>query len=146
LPRCVIKFCPSYSPPVAGLEEFEEKMDALGQEEEATHGGTTGWIDSLVAEFAAVKKQVEEELAVGKEAGEEVEQEDLEPPDLDLKWGLGVTSSTRSQRSVGEEEAGRGPNGAGEPGPQCVVKVWRCLSGLLEGGVVRVDRPGGVMG
>ena len=37
---------------VAGLEEFEEKIEALGQQEEETKSET--WISNLVKEYAKV--------------------------------------------------------------------------------------------
>ena len=39
---------------VAGLEEFEEKIEALGQQEEEEENKSETWISNLVKEYAKV--------------------------------------------------------------------------------------------
>ena len=128
----------------SGLEEFEEKIEALGEEEEITEDGEN-WINSLVKEFANVKKEVEEELKIENGKAESTEMPDLEPPDLQTRWGLNLMNGTRQKRETGYEEFLE-PNSIEDGGSDCRVGVWRCLSGVLEGGVRSMDRPGGVMG
>ena len=82
---------------------------------------------------------------------EDLEQEDLEPPLLDPMWGLNFTETTRSKRSSQEEENSRNEietekkDQTGSKS-QCMLGAWRCLSGVLETGVMHIERPGGLMG
>ena len=98
-----------------------------------------------------VKKEAEQEMEEeDEEQNEDVELEDLEPPLLDPMWGLNLTNATqRSKRSSEDEQPS--PNkveqdDASGPKSQCMLGVWRCLSGVLESGVMHIDRPGGLMG
>merc|ERR1711981_858738 len=128
-----------------GLEEFEEKIEALGQQEEEDNKSET-WISNLVKEYAKVKKEAEQEMEEEEEEqNEDVELEDLEPPLLDPMWGLNLTNTTRTKRS--SEDEGPSPNKIEQDGSnsQCMLGVWRCLSGVLESGVMHIDRPGGLM-
>merc|ERR1712192_212097 len=81
---------------------------------------------------------------------EEVEEEDLEPPLLDPMWGLNWTNTTqrRSKRSSEDEQpsANKVEQEDTTSNSQCMLGVWRCLSGVLESGVMHIDRPGGLMG
>ena len=94
-----------------------------------------------------VKKEAEQEMEEDdEEQDEDVELEDLEPPLLDPMWGLNLTNTTRTKRSSEDEEPS--PNKIEEDASksQCMLGVWRCLSGVLESGVMHIDRPGGLMG
>ena len=81
-----------------------------------------------------------------EEQDEEVELKDLEPPLLDPMWGLNFKNTTRTKRSSEDEDPS--PNKISEDvsKSQCMIGVWRCLSGVLESGVMHIDRPGGLMG
>ena len=101
----------------------------------------------LVKYHTKVKKEAEQEMEEDDEVqDEDVELEDLEPPLLDPMWGLNWTNTTRSKRSSEDEELS--PNKIEQEGSksQCMLGVWRCLSGVLESGVMHIDRPGGLMG
>ena len=50
---------------VAGLEEFEEKIEALGQQEEENKSET--WISNLVKEYAKVSFEKYKKLSFGNE-------------------------------------------------------------------------------
>ena len=98
--------------------------------------------------YAKVKKEAEEEMKEdADEQDEDVELEDLEPPLLDPMWGLNFTTTTRNKRSSEDEEpaANQVQKDNGDKS-QCMLGVWRCLSGVLESGVMHIDRPGGLMG
>ena len=85
-----------------------------------------------------------------EEQDEDVELEDLEPPLLDPMWGLNLTNTTqRSKRSSEDEQPSTNnvqPDDGDASKSQCMLGVWRCLSGVLESGVMHIDRPGGLMG
>jgi len=104
-----------------------------------------------VKEYAKVKKEAEEEMKEdGEEQDEDIEQEDLEPPLLDPMWGLNWTNTTqrRNKRSSEDEQpsANKVEQEDTTSKSQCMLGVWRCLSGVLESGVMHIDRPGGIMG
>ena len=134
--------------PTSGLEDFEEKMEALGDKEVDNEEGNDSWINNLVREYAKVKKETEEEIKREEEAGD-VDLEGLEPPLLDPTWGLGGTNGTRSRRAVDDGTKGNtdddGSVAKAASGSGCMVEVWRCLSGVLEAGVMHLDTPGGIM-
>ena len=142
-----------YFPPFAnrlltGLEEFEEKIEAL---EKKTEKGEEegGWLTTIVREFAKVKQEVEQELDQGQEENIDVEQEDLEPPLLDPTWGLGYgTNSNRGKRELldDHDEKMENTHKDGSDADQCRKKVWRCMSGVLERGVKYVENPLGLLG
>ena len=50
---------------VAGLEEFEEKIEALGQQEEENKSET--WISNLVKEYAKVSFEKYKKLSFGND-------------------------------------------------------------------------------
>ena len=99
-----------------------------------------------------MKKEAEEEMAEDDEnENEDLEQEDLEPPLLDPMWGLNFTETTRDKRSSEDEENSRNKIETEKKDPtgsksQCMLGAWRCLSGVLETGVMHIERPGGLMG
>ena len=101
----------------------------------------------LVKYHTKVKKEAEQEMEEDDmEQDEDVDLEDLEPPLLDPMWGLNLTNTTRTKRS--SEDEGPSPNKIEQDGSksQCMLGVWRCLSGVLESGVMHIVRPGGLMG
>merc|ERR1712203_641449 len=120
----------------------------MGEEENKSET----WISNLVKEYAKVKKEAEEEMAEDDEIeNEDLEQEDLEPPLLDPMWGLNFTETTRSKRWSEDEENSRNEietDKKDQTGSksQCMLGAWRCLSGVLEKGVMHIERPGGLMG
>ena len=69
-----------------GLEEFEEKINKLGEEEEAKLEEGS-WIGDLLKEFAKVKTDVEKEL-INEDDETEDDIHDIEPPLFDPKWSL----------------------------------------------------------
>ena len=106
---------------------------------------------NLLKHYVKVMKEAEEEMKEdGEEQDEDIEQEDLEPPLLDPMWGLNWTNTTqrRNKRSSEDEQpsANKVEQEDTTSKSQCMLGVWRCLSGVLESGVMHIDRPGGIMG
>ena len=124
-------------------------MEALGEKEVDNEEGNESWINNLVREYAKVKKETEEEIKSEEETSN-LDLEGLEPPLLDPTWGLGVANGTRSRRAVDDDTkmnivADKSVANA-STGSGCMVEVWRCLSGVLEAGVMHLDTSGGIMG
>ena len=68
------------------MEEFEEKVNSWGEQEEANMDKGS-WIGDLLKEFAKVKSDVEKEF-INEEDETTDDIHDIEPPLLDPKWGL----------------------------------------------------------
>jgi len=138
-----------------GLEEFEEKVNSWGEHEEA-NVDETGWIGNILKEFAKVKKDVEEEV-INVEEEATHDNHDIEPPLLDPKWGLAADPESPSihedketklsKRSTSEDATLNMIDGVVENlvgGDSCRLGAWRCVSGVMEGGVKFLDKPAGL--
>ena len=75
------------------MEEFEEKVNSWGDQEEA-NTDETSWIGNILKEFAKVKKDVEEEI-INVEDDSTHDNHDIEPPLLDPRWGLAADSGLK---------------------------------------------------
>jgi len=129
-----------------GLEEFEEKIDRIaegqGQDE-------NNWIANLYNTFVGEYGQVDNEL-------KEEDMDGIEPPILDETWGLGTKKTATTvedpvslDEDEDEERAKRSVEDnvvQGSDEEKCRVDMWRCLSGVIEGGLHYMDKPEGIMG
>lgn len=132
-----------------GLEEFEEKIDAIAEGED---DGETSWISNIYNQFSFFND--------GDNSVEEADMEGLEPPLLDTTWGLGQRTnnkeimanatieesvplnsseeqSTKEKRSTDEQED--------DVEEKCRVEMWRCFSKVIEGGLHYMDSPDGIL-
>ena len=75
---------------ILGLEEFEEKIDRLGEEEESK-AEEQSWIADLLKQLEQVKEDVEKEIEIENDAAAN-DMQDIEPPMLDTKWSLGLNN------------------------------------------------------
>jgi len=122
---------------VLGMENFQERVN----DEESMQDdfkGDEGWISKLFREFHTYKTGLQYEfeehfidsLAVNPE-----------PPLLDLTWGLDDKISTAGiGGDPNEEDSTVIDNG------KCKVKVWRCMSTVMEEGVKYIEEPAGIWG
>lgn len=136
---------------VAGLEEFEEKIDKIAEGENT---GEDSWITKIYNKFSGYN-DVDNELT-------DEDMDGIEPPMLDETWGLGQRTinknstvgnfdelpfavHNRTERAA--EDVNELDNAVEAEGEEkCRVQMWRCLSGVIEGGLHYVDSPDGLMG
>jgi len=142
-----------------GLEEFEEKIERLGQAEEKKQEEEGGsWINSILKELLRVKQETEEEMKEQEDeavddAADEEDLEKIEPPLLDMSW---TEDQQKLQTIVDEQVAKKRIKRSVETKNKklkeadiqesCKIKIWRCMSGVLESGVKYIEKPGGIMG
>ena len=150
----------------SGLEEFEEKMDTLGEDGEEEPSWLGSILQGVLSEADLKEEEEEEEDEQGGGEGRlgEGEEEDLdyvEPPFLDPR--LGGAENTRAlvrrrrttlkQTTTGKqnqrtEEEGnfknREENFKEEEERSCTVELWWCLAGALEPAVRQLETSGSI--
>ena len=142
-----------------GLEEFEEKMDTLGESGEKE----SSWLGSIlqgVLSEADLDEEEEEEREVESEKTKEEEDVDyVEPPFLDTRLG-GLESSQalirrrrsattharqgKQKKSQGEEVVEEDKTFEGEEERSCTVELWRCLARAFEPTVRQAETDGSI--
>ena len=144
-----------------GLEEFEEKMDTLGESGEKE----SSWLGSIlqgVLSEADLDEEEEEEEEREVESEKTKEEEDVdyvEPPFLDTRLG-GLESSqalVRRRRSTttharhgkqkktqGEEVVEEDKLFEDEEERSCTVELWRCLAHAFEPTVRQAEKDGSI--
>ena len=154
----------------SGLEEFEEKIDTLGEFEEEEKS----WLGSILQGVLneADLEEEQEEKEGGEELIEEGEEEDLdyvEPPFLDTRLGgvENVRALVRRRRTAPRQTRMRKQNKPTEEGNEtrkqieiteeernlkeeeeeersCTVELWWCLAEALEPDVRQVETSGSI--
>lgn len=123
---------------VLGMENFEERVNEQESKGEYVEGDT--WTNKVLRDFskykAELEKEMEEEISDTKMISS-----DLEPPLLDPIWGLEVQTSTLGVGNDDGEDMKKEDFIIEE---RCKVKVWRCLSKVMELGVKQIEKPGGL--
>ena len=134
----------------SGLEEFEEKIDALGENEEKP-----SWLGSIlqgVFDEADLGEENEEGVVEGSIGGDEEDLDYVEPPFLDTRLGgventhalvrrrraearIGKQNDTTDEEKLKEEE---------EEERSCSVELWRCLAHALEPAVRQIETSGSI--
>ena len=144
-----------------GLEEFEEKMDTLGESGEKE----SSWLGSIlqgVLSEADLDEEEEEEEEREVESEKTKEEEDVdyvEPPFLDTRLG-GLESSQalirrrrsattharqgKQKKSQGEEVVEEDKIFEGEEERSCTVELWRCLARAFEPTVRQAEKDGSI--
>ena len=152
----------------SGLEEFEEKIDTLGEGGEEDHS----WLGSIlqgVLNEADLEEEKEEEEGGGEELIEEGE-DYVEPPFLDTRLGgvENVRELVRRRRTVPRktrmgkqnetteeeneirkqtettEEGGNFKKEEEKEERSCTVELWWCLAGALEPAVRQIETSGSI--
>ena len=154
----------------SGLEEFEEKIDTLGEFEEEEKS----WLGSILQGVLneADLEEEQEEKEGGEELIEEGEEEDLdyvEPPFLDTRLGgvENVRALVRRRRTAPRQTRMRKQNKPTEEGNEtrkqietteeernlkeeeeeersCTVELWWCLAEALEPAVRQIETSGSI--
>ena len=154
----------------SGLEEFEEKIDTLGEFEEEEKS----WLGSILQGVLneADLEEEQEEKEGGEELIEEGEEENLdyvEPPFLDTRLGgvENVRALVRRRRTAPRQTRMRKQNEPTEEGNEtrkqietteeernlkeekeeersCTVELWRCLAEALEPAVKQIETSGSI--
>ena len=137
-----------------GLEEFEEKMDTIGESGEKE----SSWLGSIlqgVLSEADLDEEEEEEEEREVESEKTKEEEDVdyvEPPFLDTRLG-GLESSQaliRRRRSAttharqGKQKKTQDKIFEGEEERSCTVELWRCLAHAFEPTVRQAEKDGSI--
>ena len=140
----------------SGLEEFEEKIDALGENEEEK----PSWLGSIlqgVFDEADLGEENEEGVVEGSIVGDEEDLDYVEPPFLDTRLGGGENTHAlvRRRRAEGRRAAARiGKQNdtteeeklkeEEEEERSCSVELWRCLAHALEPAVRQIETSGSI--
>ena len=154
----------------SGLEEFEEKIDTLGEFEEEEKS----WLGSILQGVLneADLEEEQEEKEGGEELIEEGEEENLdyvEPPFLDTRLGgvENVRALVRRRRTAPRQTRMRKQNEPTEEGNEtrkqietteeernlkeekeeersCTVELWWCLAEALEPAVRQIETSGSI--
>ena len=149
----------------SGLEEFEEKMDTLGEDGEEEPSWLGSILQGVLSEADLKEEEEDEEQGGGEGRLGEGEEEDLdyvEPPFLDPRLGgaentralvrrrrTTVTQTTTGKENrTPEEEEGNFKNKEenfkeGEE-RSCTVELWWCLAGALEPAVRQLETSGSI--
>ena len=137
-----------------GLEEFEEKMDTLGE----SGAKESSWLGSILQGVLSEADLDEEEEEVESEKTREEEDVDyVEPPFLDTRLG-GLESSQaliRRRRSTtaharqgkqkkSQEVVEEDKIFEGEEERSCTVELWRCLARAFEPTVRQAEKDGSI--
>ena len=138
-----------------GLEEFEEKMDTLGESGEKE----SSWLGSILQGVLSEADLDEEEEEESEKTTEEEDVDYVEPPFLDTRLG-GLESSqalVRRRRSTttharhgkqnktqGEEVVEEDKTFEGEEERSCTVELWRCLAHAFEPTVRQAEKDGSI--
>ena len=139
-----------------GLEEFEEKMDTLGE----SGAKESSWLGSILQGVLSEADLDEEEEEVESEKTREEEDVDyVEPPFLDTRLG-GLESSQalirrrrsattharqgKQKKSQGEEVVEEDKTFEGEEERSCTVELWRCLARAFEPTVRQAEKDGSI--
>ena len=144
-----------------GLEEFEEKMDTLGESGEKESSWLGSILQGVLSEADLDEEEEEEEereVESEKTRGEE-DVDYVEPPFLDTRLG-GLESSqalVRRRRSTttharhgkqnktqGEEVVEEDKTFEGEEERSCTVELWRCLAHAFEPTVRQAEKDGSI--
>ena len=142
-----------------GLEEFEEKMDTLGESGEKESSWLGSILQGVLSEADLDEDVDEEERDVEKESEKTRKEEDVdyvEPPFLDTRLG-GLESSQaliRRRRSTttharqGKQKKNQGEEVdkifEGEEERSCTVELWRCLARAFEPTVRQAEKDGSI--
>ena len=139
----------------SGLEEFEEKMDTLGEDGEEEPSWLGSILQGVLSE--ADLKEEEEEQGGGEGRLGEGEEEDLdyvEPPFLDPRLGGAENTralvrrrrTTLTQTITGKENRTREEeeDNFKEEERSCTVELWWCLARALEPAVRQIETSGSI--
>ena len=145
-----------------GLEEFEEKMDTLGESKEKESSWLGSILQGVLSEADLDEDVDEEERDVEKESEKTRKEEDVdyvEPPFLDTRLG-GLESSQalirrrrstttharqgKQKKSQGEEVVEEDKTFEGEEERSCTVELWRCLARAFEPTVRQAEKDGSI--
>ena len=132
----------------SGLEEFEEKMDTIGEDGEEE----PSWLGSILQGVLS-EADLEEEEKEEQEGEEEIIEEDLdyvEPPFLDPRLGGADNSRALVRRrratltETGKQNQTREEENFKEEERSCTVELWRCLAQALEPAVRQIETSGSI--
>ena len=146
-----------------GLEEFEEKMDTLGESGEKESSWLGSILQGVLSEADLDEEEEEEEEEEREVESEKTKEEEdveyVEPPFLDTRLG-GLESSqalVRRRRSTttharqgkqkktqGEEVVEEDKIFEGEEERICTVELWRCLAHAFEPTVRQAEKDGSI--
>ena len=145
-----------------GLEEFEEKMDTLGESGEKESSWLGSILQGVLSEADLDEDVDEEERDVEKESEKTRKEEDVdyvEPPFLDTRLG-GLESSQalirrrrstttharqgKQKKTQGEEVVEEDKIFEGEEERSCTVELWRCLARAFEPTVRQAEKDGSI--
>ena len=135
----------------SGLEEFEEKMDTLGEDGEEE----PSWLGSIlqgVLSEADLKEEDGGKGGIGE--GEEEDLDYVEPPFLDPRLGGAENTralvrrrrTTLTQTITGKENRTREEeeDNFKEEERSCTVELWWCLARALEPAVRQIETSGSI--
>ena len=137
-----------------GLEEFEEKMDTLGESGEKE----SSWLGSILQGVLSEADLDEEEEEVESEKTKEEEDVDyVEPPFLDTRLGglessqalirrrrSATTHARQGKQKKSQEVVEEDKIFEGEEERSCTVELWRCLARAFEPTVRQAEKDGSI--